>query len=848
MGVQTKKLTTQSVDTFPEYKDNIDKTLRVHDEVAGNFAPHEAATPAMTIVLDAGKIQNGTTLTVVAQQTTTTITAPVTNPRIDRIVIDSTTGVYSIVAGTEAVSPVAPAIPADKISVAQVYLVVSQTSILNADITDERALFLVLGGGGGGDPHFVGEGTPTTAPVADATDAIAMGDGANARGANSVAAGKSANAKETNAIAIGNFANAGQTVGGTAEPSAIAIGFSTWAYQENCISIGRGASSGTNGGTVDPNAIAIGFTAVAHDEQSIAIGYLADAFKANQCVIGSVNELRFGLNGGQSGTPYQLNKLSVTQAQGTNIAGSALILAGGEGTGTGVGGDVKIQTAPSGTTGATVNTHVDALVVDGNTGSVVVGSPTGGAKGAGTINCTGLYVNGAAVGGGGVPATLIGDLQDTYTDIRFTSHDNVMKSAIAPSYNASGNAFTYKNGHGVLATRPFISSTMTAGSTGTRVVDSTKSWTVDEHIGAVVNMQIDGVGNTRNAFVIGNTATELVLDRELLSGAPTTGWSYRVSGYVIDREGTIAGLTFEEATSNVALHNRDMTNAVWTAVNMTVAKDQTGLDGVASACSSITSTAANATVLQTYTAAAGWRTYSCDIKRITGTGTVEITMDGGTSWTDVTGQINTLNRPFVRVQMRQNQLNPSFGIRLGTSGDKLAVDYNQLEDGFGATSRIATTTTSVSRADQGSVKLEGDNAVMSIHDDFTRILDVCLYGGIFASLGAGIYTSTNNNDELEYFSTDGVNFYLRFSYNGGTKITGTTPLTLGVRNRIAVRNDGGTFTIWLNGVQEGSDVEALSATQNTSITLGDSTTKMNGKLIRYRDYSFALTDAQMAAS
>ncbi|MEE8560300.1 MAG: hypothetical protein V3S88_06285, partial [Alphaproteobacteria bacterium] len=46
----------------------------------------------------------------------------------------------SVVTGTEDASPVAPAIPAGKVPVAQVALVVSQTTILNSDITDERAL------------------------------------------------------------------------------------------------------------------------------------------------------------------------------------------------------------------------------------------------------------------------------------------------------------------------------------------------------------------------------------------------------------------------------------------------------------------------------------------------------------------------------------------------------------------------------------------------------------------------------------------------------------------------------------------------------------------------------------
>ena len=46
------------------------------------------------------------------------------------------------------------------------------------------------------------------------------------------------------------------------------------------------------------------------------------------------------------------------------------------------------------------NGSSDAMTI-GTDGGITVGSPTGGDKGAGTINATGLYVNGTAVGGGG---------------------------------------------------------------------------------------------------------------------------------------------------------------------------------------------------------------------------------------------------------------------------------------------------------------------------------------------------------------------------------------------------------------------------------------------------------------
>jgi len=110
-----------------------------------NFAPSAQDTPNMTVFLQAGFIWNGQTLTEVASQSTSAITAPVSNPRIDRIVVDADSGTVSVVAGVEAGSPSAPAIPAGKLPVARVLLQTSSTTITNSMLTDER-VFVGLGG------------------------------------------------------------------------------------------------------------------------------------------------------------------------------------------------------------------------------------------------------------------------------------------------------------------------------------------------------------------------------------------------------------------------------------------------------------------------------------------------------------------------------------------------------------------------------------------------------------------------------------------------------------------------------------------------------------------------------
>ncbi len=129
--------------TASVYKANIDAGFAVLDRLAWAFAPHEqdvgSPQPDMTLRLEAGAIFDGT-LTEVAAQDTAIIAAPSVDPRIDRVVIDRQSGAVSVVTGTEAASPIPPALPAGKVPVAQVALAVSQTEIVNADITDEREL------------------------------------------------------------------------------------------------------------------------------------------------------------------------------------------------------------------------------------------------------------------------------------------------------------------------------------------------------------------------------------------------------------------------------------------------------------------------------------------------------------------------------------------------------------------------------------------------------------------------------------------------------------------------------------------------------------------------------------
>ncbi|WP_448203352.1 hypothetical protein [Azospirillum sp. sgz302134] len=112
----------------------------VAQRIVGPFAPHAQVSPDLTIMLDPGYLLNGTTLTEVKAQVVGPFAPPASGFRIDRVVVDRSTGAASVVAGT-ANSLTPPAIPAGKLPVARVFVESTAQAIDNNSIVDERALF-----------------------------------------------------------------------------------------------------------------------------------------------------------------------------------------------------------------------------------------------------------------------------------------------------------------------------------------------------------------------------------------------------------------------------------------------------------------------------------------------------------------------------------------------------------------------------------------------------------------------------------------------------------------------------------------------------------------------------------
>lgn len=273
---------------------------------------------------------------------------------------------------------------------------------------------------------------------------------------------------------------------------------------------------------------------------------------------------------------------------------------------------------------------------------------------------------------------------------------------------------------------------------------------------AWVNLSTGTVGTvtqaTYSAPTVAVTADANGFYRITLS-TTTDGLDTKVVIFVPNADNTISatsgdsiylwGAQIERGTSASTYEQTTTTGSIWSKLNVTVAKTATGIDGVVNSATTITATANNGSVIQPITLASGSRTSSVYLKRITGTGTVQVTMDGST-WSTV----DLSNGLWNRIVLSATVTNPCVGILIATNGDAVAMDYGQIEDGAFATSPILTTTATATRSQ--------DNA--SISSAITPLIDategtvISNHGANLVSLAQCIYSFNRTGFALTLFT------------------------------------------------------------------------------------------------
>jgi hypothetical protein len=319
-------------------------------------------------------------------------------------------------------------------------------------------------------------------------------------------------------------------------------------------------------------------------------------------------------------------------------------------------------------------------------------------------------------------------------------------------------------------------------------------------------------------------------------------WSNLLSDGTPISASVLGGYLCEGIRVNYCLHNRNLTDAAWTKTDCTAAKDQTGIDGTENSASSLTATAGNATCLQSITRSSASRITCCWIKRITGTGTINVTQDNGTTWTavTVTGSWTRVNVPAATAA------NPILGFQIVTSGDAVAVDYVQHEEVASGTaflsSDIATTTASVQR--------NADNLA------YTAI------SGAAAAYSV-IYAETTNVNQYSWqLDSGGASRILTWRTGGNyqtTSVSVTPPLVInsGYASATSIPPDKtallvrGSAKLFINGAQRGAtDADAPAFLDFTALRVARFTSdgfEAFGITRNVKLYRKALADAKLVS-
>ncbi|MDB4312041.1 hypothetical protein N9937_01295, partial [bacterium] len=263
---------------------------------------------------------------------------------------------------------------------------------------------------------------------------------------------------------------------------------------------------------------------------------------------------------------------------------------------------------------------------------------------------------------------------------------------------------------------------MGLGSTYSSDISINETWTRIEFSADVTGDRIrpirqNGSANATNVYVVncqmeaaeyaGSVCSEYVetvgaVQNVTKTFASTNGNTVDGSNVVTEAIGTplpsVPKLRASVNITNSLTYSRDLTNVVWTPTNMTVSKTSAGLTGETNSACFLTATAANATIIHdAYTSSSANHLVAVWVRRVTGSGAIELTNDNGVTWTAITvTDTNDFAYAFIYISAE----NPEAGIRIVASGDQIEIG-NVTSQKFGSSYKtkqsgpVFTTTASV---------------------------------------------------------------------------------------------------------------------------------------------------------
>jgi hypothetical protein len=364
------------------------------------------------------------------------------------------------------------------------------------------------------------------------------------------------------------------------------------------------------------------------------------------------------------------------------------------------------------------------------------------------------------------------------------------------------------------------------------------------------------VGGVNETF-IPHPLLQMPLDEDLrlLFGSGAATFTRSTTGTHVDKDDGLVktaaidvvrfetnGVFIEGASTNEALHSRDFTNAVHVKTGITALKDAIGADGVTNAASTLTATAPNGTAFQTVTKASAENAFSIGVRRKTGTGVIEITDDGGVGFTDITSLINSAT--YTRFQITTTQANPSFGVRIVTSGDEIEVDYEGLEELPFASSRIPTTTTAVART--------SEDLSLPISGNFNTTEGAILLRADVIGDTGGVQTlleisdNSNNNQITLRRHFDQFRLTIRTANVTQVDIFSGLTMDVGQTYKVLINYKDNDVELFIDDVSVGSDTSVTMPSTLTTIDIGKtiSGSQLYGHIKDLKTFDVELTPNQ----
>jgi hypothetical protein len=257
--------------------------------------------------------------------------------------------------------------------------------------------------------------------------------------------------------------------------------------------------------------------------------------------------------------------------------------------------------------------------------------------------------------------------------------------------------------------------------------------------------------------------------------------------------GDVKGLLVEESRTNLLTYSTTF-DVAWTDTNIT-RNTTTALapDGTNSALR-VTAGNDNATIIRnSAVGSTNTRTFSIYLRRVSGSGNIQFTWNGGSSWVTITQSITNTWSRFILIT---NSVNHRVGLRIVTTGDSIELWGSQLEVGFSVSSYIPTTTTTVTRQPDQLVLNKPLSTQGTLYVESRPTTGISLVADNGSS---PLVVSQNPNQyskSVLYYNTDRT---LRMSSDGGVPVDFSSFLAPENLNRVSLGFNRLNNTAYING-------------------------------------------------